>query len=444
MAKQGILAPMTTHRSTTITADDAIARIQSGMRVFVTGNCSFPRTLMDALVRRAPKVSNVEVIQVLTIGSDDYTRPEMEGHLRVNTLFISANVRKAVNEGRADFTPVRLAEIPMLFRSGAVPLDVAMIHVSPPDAHGFCSYGVEIGVSKAAAETARLVIAEINPQMPRTLGDSFIHISKIDYAVEVDYPLPEFDPGDNGPQSISLNRQIGAHIAGMIRDGDCLQLGIGGIPNGVLPFLKDKRDLGVHSELFSDGVIDLVERGVINGERKNQHPGKIIAGFCLGSRRLYQWVHDNALIEFRPTEYVNDSLIISRNDNMVAINSALEVDLTGQVCADSIGTRLYSGIGGQLDFIRGAAHSKGGRPIIALPSSAVMKDGARISRITPMLKPGAGVTVPRYDIHYVITEFGVADLYGKTIRQRARALIGIAHPEFRAELERAAAELNYF
>ena len=435
---------MAMHRSTTITADDAIARIQSGMRVFVTGNCSFPRVLMDALVRRAPKISNVELVQVLTIGSDDYAQPDMEGHLRVNTLFISGNVRKAVNEGRADFTPIRLAEIPMLFRSGVIPLDVAMIHVSPPDEHGFCSYGVEIGVSKAAAETARLVIAQINPQMPRTLGDSFIHISKIDYSVEVDYPLPEFDPGDNGPQSISLNRQIGAHIAGMIRDGDCLQLGIGGIPNGVLPFLKDKRDLGVHSELFSDGVIDLVERGVINGERKNQHPGKIIAGFCLGSRRLYQWVHDNALIEFRPTEYVNDSLIISRNDNMVAINSALEVDLTGQVCADSIGTRLYSGIGGQLDFIRGAAHSKGGRPIIALPSSAVMKDGARISRITPMLKQGAGVTVPRYDIHYVITEFGVADLYGKTIRQRARALIGIANPEFRAELERAAAELNYF
>lgn len=413
------------------------------MRVFVTGNCSFPRTLMDALVRRAPTLSNVEVIQVLTIGSSDYAQPEMEGHLRVNTLFISGNVRQAVNEGRADFTPVRLSEIPILFRSGVVPLDVALIHVSPPDEHGFCSYGVEVGVSKAAAETARLVIAQINPQMPRTLGDSFIHISKIDYGVEVDYPLPEFESGDGSPQTMALNRQIGAHIAGMIRDGDCLQLGIGGIPNGVLPFLKDKRDLGVHSELFSDGVIDLVERGVINGERKNQHYGKIIAGFCLGSRRLYQWAHDNAMIELRPTEYVNDSLIISRNDNMVAINSALEVDLTGQVCADSIGTRLYSGIGGQLDFIRGAAHSKGGRPIIALPSSAIMKDGASVSRITPMLKPGAGVTVPRYDIHYVISEYGVADLYGKTIRQRARALIGIAHPEFRAELERAAHEMKY-
>ncbi|MBX7214054.1 MAG: hypothetical protein K1X39_08605 [Thermoflexales bacterium] len=435
---------MTTQRTPTISADDAVARIQSGMRVFVTGNCSFPHTLMQALVKRAPQLSNVEIIQVLTIGSSDYARPEMEGHLRINTLFISGNVRQAVNEGRADFTPVRLSEIPMLFRSGAVPLDVAMIHVSPPDAHGFCSYGVEVGVSKAAAETARLVIAQVNPQMPRTLGDSFIHISKIDYAVEVDYPLDGFDTGDSGAQSMALNRQIGARIAGMIRDGDCLQLGIGGIPNGVLPFLKEKRDLGIHSELFSDGIIDLVERGVINGERKNQHPGKIIAGFCLGSQRLYKWVHDNAMIELRPTEYVNDSMVISRNNNMVAINSALEVDLTGQVCADSIGTRLYSGIGGQLDFIRGAAHSKGGRPIIALPSSAVLKDGQRVSRITATLKEGAGVTVPRYDIHYVITEYGVADLYGKTLRQRARALINIAHPEFRAELERSADALNYW
>jgi acetyl-CoA hydrolase len=429
--------------SPAVTAVDAIARIQSGMRVFVTGNCSFPRTLMDALVRRAPDLRDVEVIQVLTVGSDDYSRPEMEGHLRVNTLFISGNVRKAVNEGRADFTPVRLSEIPMLFRSGAVPLDVALIHVSPPDAHGYCSYGVEVGVSKAAAETAHLVIAEVNPQMPRTLGDSFIHVGRIHAWVDVDYPLPEFDAGDSSQQALALYRQMGAHIAGMIDDGDCLQLGIGNIPNAVLPFLTEKRDLGMHTELFSDGVIDLVERGVINGQRKNQHPGKIIAGFCLGSRRLYRWVHDNALIELRPTEYVNDTQIISRNDNMVAINSALEVDLTGQVCADSIGTRLYSGIGGQLDFIRGAAHSKGGRPIIALPSSARLGDGTRVSRITPTLKPGAGVTVPRYDVHHLVTEYGATNLYGRSIRQRARALIDIAHPEFRAELERAATELKY-
>ena len=421
------------------TADQAVTSIQSGMRVFVTGNCSFPKEVMAALVRRAPALRNVEVLQVLTIGTDDYSSPEMEGHLRVNTLFISENVRKAVNAGRADFTPCRLAEIPMLFRRGAVPLDVAIIHVSPPDDHGFCSFGVEVGVSKAAAESANIVIAEVNPNMPRTLGDSFIHISKIDYCVEVDYKLPEYVNSESGP----LYDQIGSIVASMIKDGDCLQLGIGAIPNGVLPFLTNKRDLGIHSELFSDGVIDLVERGVINGEKKNVHPGKIIAGFCLGTNKLYGWVNDNPMIELRPTEYVNDSLRVSQNNNMVAVNSAIEVDLTGQVCADSIGPRLYSGIGGQLDFIRGAAHSKGGRPIIALPSYATLRDGQRVSRIVAMLKEGAGVTVPRYDIHYVVTEQGIADLYGKTIRQRAKLLIDIAHPDFREELTRQAHELKF-
>ncbi|HQV70834.1 MAG TPA: acetyl-CoA hydrolase/transferase C-terminal domain-containing protein [Thermoflexales bacterium] len=420
-------------------AEDAIAAVQSGMRVFVTGNCSFPTTLMTALVKRAPQLRDVEVLQVLTIGASDYASPDMQGHLRVNTLFISENVREAVNAGRADFTPCRLAEIPMLFRRGAIPLDVALIHVSPPDDHGFCSFGVEVGVSKAAAETARIVIAEVNPNMPRTLGDSFIHMSKIDYCVEVDYPLPEYENSESGP----LYDKIGSIIAGMIHDGDCLQLGIGAIPNGVLPFLTGKRDLGIHSELFSDGVIDLVERGIINGERKNVHPGKIIAGFCLGTNKLYSWVNDNPMIELHPTEYVNDSLHVSQNNNMVAINSAIEVDLTGQVCADSIGPRLYSGIGGQLDFIRGAAHSKGGRPIIALPSFAALRDGRTVSRIVPMLKQGAGVTVPRYDIHYVVTEFGIADLYGKTLRQRAKLLIDIAHPNFREELAKAAHELKY-
>jgi len=394
---------------------------------------------MTALVKRAPQLRDVEVLQVLTIGASDYASPDMQGHLRVNTLFISENVREAVNAGRADFTPCRLAEIPMLFRRGAIPLDVALIHVSPPDDHGFCSFGVEVGVSKAAAETARIVIAEVNPNMPRTLGDSFIHMSKIDYCVEVDYPLPEYENSESGP----LYDKIGSIIAGMIHDGDCLQLGIGAIPNGVLPFLTGKRDLGIHSELFSDGVIDLVERGIINGERKNVHPGKIIAGFCLGTNKLYSWVNDNPMIELHPTEYVNDSLHVSQNNNMVAINSAIEVDLTGQVCADSIGPRLYSGIGGQLDFIRGAAHSKGGRPIIALPSFAALRDGRTVSRIVPMLKQGAGVTVPRYDIHYVVTEFGIADLYGKTLRQRAKLLIDIAHPNFREELAKAAHELKY-
>jgi 4-hydroxybutyrate CoA-transferase len=422
-----------------LTADDAVAHIESGMRVFVTGNCSFRQQLVAALVRRAPELTNVEIIQVLTIGNADYVQPAMQGHLRVNTLFISENVRAAVNDGRADFTPCRLSEIPLLFTRRAVPLDVAFIHVSPPDDHGFCSFGVEVGVTKAAAESARIVIAEVNPRMPRTLGDSFIHISKIDYCVDVDYPLPEFRNSESGP----LYEKIGKHIADMIEDGDCLQLGIGAIPNGVLPYLTSKRNLGMHSEMFSDGIIDLVEQGIMNCESKNLHPGKIIAGFCLGSQRLYDYVNDNPSMEFRPTEYVNNPFLIAQNDHMVAINSAIEVDLTGQVCADSIGTRLYSGVGGQLDFIRGAAHSVGGKPIIALPSTTTLRDGRLVSKIVPTLKPGAGVTTTRNDVHFVVTEYGVANLYGKTIRQRARALIDVAHPDFREEMARCAHELVY-
>ncbi len=419
------------------TADEAMSHIESGMRVFVTSNCSFPKELVAALVRRAPHVRDVEVLQVLTIGPADYVQPGLQEHLRVNTLFISDNVRAAVNDGRADFTPCRLSEIPLLWKRGVLPLDAALIHVSPPDEHGYCSYGVEVGVTKSAAECARIVIAEVNPRMPRTLGDSFIHLSKIDYCVEVDYALPEFRSTESG----ALYEQIGFHIADMIEDGDCLQFGIGAIPNGVLSYLRHRRDLGMHTEMFSDGIIDLVKRGVINGERKNLHTGKIIAGFCLGTGQLYDFVDNNPLIEFRPSEYVNDPFLIAQNDHMVAVNSAIEVDLTGQVCADSIGARLYSGVGGQLDFIRGAAHSKGGKPIIALPSTTALRDGSVVSKITPMLKPGAGVTTTRNDVHYVATEYGVADLYGKTIRQRARALIHIAHPAFREELEKQAREL---
>jgi acetyl-CoA hydrolase len=409
------------------------------MRIFITGNCSFPQQLVAALVRRAPQLSNVELVQVLTVGNADYVHPSMQGHLRVNTLFISENVRAAVNDGRADFTPCRLSEIPLLFKDRALPLDVAFIHVSPPDEHGFCSFGVEVGVTKAAAEAAHIVIAEVNPHMPRTLGDSFIHMSKIDYCVDVDYALPEFRNSESGP----LFDKIGKYIADMIEDGDCLQLGIGAIPNGVLPFLSTKRDLGIHTEMFSDGIIDLVQQGIINGERKNLHTGKIISGFCLGTGKLYEFVNNNPSMEFRPTEYVNNPFLIAQNDHMVAINSAIEVDLTGQVCADSIGPRLYSGVGGQLDFIRGAAHSKGGKPIIALPSTVTLRDGRIVSKIVATLKPGAGVTTTRNDVHYVVTEYGVANLYGKTIRQRARALIDVAHPNCREELERCAGELVY-
>ena len=420
-------------------ADEAVKQVQSGMRVFLTGNCSVPKVVLAALVARAHTLDDVEIIQVLSIGDAEYVSEEIAGHLRINTLFISDNVREAVNQGRADFTPSHLSEIPRLFSSGVLPIDIALIQVSLPDEHGFCSFGVEVGITKTAAQYAKVVIAEVNPQMPRTLGDAFIHVSKIDHIVSVNYPLPEVAMGE----PTELSKQIGQHVAGLIENGSTLQLGIGAIPNGVLHYLRDKRDLGIHSELFSDGVVDLYEAGVITNEKKTLHPGKMIAGFLLGTRRLYDFVDNNPVVELHPTEYVNDSYIIAQNEKMVAINSAIEVDLTGQVCADSIGTRLYSGTGGQLDFIRGAARSKGGMPIIALPSITVTNSGQCFSRIVPTLKPGAGVVTTRNDVHYVVTEYGVADLYGKSIRQRARALIRIAHPNMRAELECAASKLKY-
>lgn len=429
------------YKSKVTTAEAAVEIIRSGMKVFLTGNCSVPSTVLSALVNHAPTFEppGVEVVQVLTVGPADYVKPEMVGHVRVNTMFISDNVRSAVNEGRADFTPLRLSEIPLLFSAGRIRLDVALIHVSPPDEHGFCSLGIEVGVTKTAAAHAKIVIAEVNPQMPRTLGDSFIHLSKITHIVPVDYGLPELPMG----QPTELTRRIGKHIADLIEDGSTLQMGIGAIPDGVLAHLSDKRHLGIHTELFSDGVIPLVEAGVITNERKTLHPGKMVAGFILGTRRLYEFVDNNPIVELHPSEYVNDPYVIRQNEKMVAINSAIEVDLTGQICADSIGTRLYSGVGGQLDFIRGASRSKGGKPIIALPSSAAMKDGTKVSKIVASLKPGAGVTTTRNDVHFVATEHGVADLHGRTIRERAKLLIALAEPEFREELERQAKQLKY-
>lgn len=427
---------MNTYHSRIVTAEEAVRKIKSRDRVFLTGNCSTPQTILAALVDYAPNLHNVEITQALTIGPADYVAPEMEGHLRVNTMFVSANIRKAVQEGCADFTPVLLSEFTLLFKKGYLPLDVALIHVSPPDNYGFCSFGTEVGLTKTPAESAEMIIAEVNQQMPRTLGDSFIHISKIDYIVPVDYPLPEMAMSGEGPSEII--ETIAGYIAELIPDGATMQMGIGAIPDAVLKYLYDKKDLGVHTELFSDGVIDLVEAGVLTNARKTLHPGKIIAGFILGTQRLYKWVDDNPLIELHPTEYVNDPFVIAQNYRQVAINSAIEVDLTGQVCADSIGPKLYSGVGGQLDFIYGASRSNGGVPIIALPSTA-----KQYSRIVAMLKPGAGVVTTRNHVRYVVTEYGVADLYGKTIRQRAKALINIAHPQFREELTRQAKELNF-
>lgn len=418
-------------RDKVTTAEEALKIVASSDRVYIGGGCGEPLELAQSLVLRKDELRNVEIIHVLTAGHAAYAEPGMEHAFHVNSLFIGANVRRAVQAGDADFTPVFLHEIPRLFREGYLPIDVALISVSTPDEHGYCSYGVEIGVTKPAVESARIVIAEINPNMPRTWGQSFIHLSQITYCVPVNYPLPQL------PQSspTAIYQQIGNHIAELIDDGDTLQLGIGAIPDAVLGVLGSKRDLGIHSEMFSDGIIDLVQQGVITGRRKNFLPGKIVAAFMLGTERLYRFVNDNPMVEMRPVDFTNDPYTISRNDNMVAINSALQVDLTGQVCADSIGCKFYSGVGGQADFIRGAAHSRGGKPIIALPSTAL---NGSISRLVPMLDPGAGVTTSRNDVHYVVTEYGVAQLFGKSVRQRAVELIKIAHPDFRAELTAAA------
>jgi len=436
---------MKTYQSRVTTAEQAIRRaIKPGDRVFLTGNCSVPVKLLDALVERAPELGNaddkrpIEICHALTIGSSDYVEPEMEGHIRANALFIGPNVRKAVQEGRADFTPVLLSEFTLLFKQGVLPLDVAFVHLSPPDEHGFCSYGIETGLTKTPAESAKIIIAEVNENMPRCLGDSFIHVSRLDYIVPVDYPLLEL-PMTEGELS-DVHIKLGEHIAELIPDGATMQMGLGAIPDAVLNFLHDKRDLGIHTELFSDSVIDMVEAGVITNARKTLHPGKITAGFMIGTKRIYEWSHDNPLIELHRTEYVNDPFVIAQNYRQVAINSAIEVDLTGQVCADSIGPKLYSGVGGQLDFIYGASRSQEGVPIIALPATA---KGGTLSRIVPMLKRGAGVVTTRYHVHYIVTEYGVASLYGKTIRQRARELIHIAAPQFRDELTRAAKVLNY-
>lgn len=418
------------------TAQEALGCVRSGNRVYIHPGCATPEPLALALAARAPELQDVEVVHLLTFGEADYIRPEMEGHFRHQAFFIGANVREAVNAGRADFVPIFLGEIERLFSSGAMPIDVALIQVSPPDEHGYCSLGVGVDTTLTAAKCARTVVAEVNQQMPRTYGDSFLHVSGIDYMVPTDRPLLELP---RHPMT-DLHRAIGRHIANLIEDGATLQMGIGGIPDAVLFYLREKNDLGIHTEMFSDGIMELVNDGVVNCERKTLHPHKIISSFVLGSRALFDFIDNNPLIEFHPVYYTNDPFIIARNDCMVAINSAVQVDLTGQVCSDSIGRSFYSGFGGQTDFIRGAARSKHGKPIIALPSTA--KEG-RVSRIVPMLDMGAGVVDTRADVHYVVTEYGVAYLFGKSVRERARELIRIAHPSFRDELMHWAVRFNY-
>ncbi len=425
-----------------VTAAEAVSVIQSGDRVYIHPGCAVPQVLVDAMVERYAELEDVEVCHLLGVGEAAYVRPEMQGHFRHNAFFIGKNVRSAVQEGRADFTPIFLSEIPALLQSRQYPIDVALIQVSPPDEHGYCSFGVGVECTKAATEVAKVVIAQINPNNPRTLGDSFIHLSKIDYCVEVNEPLKELPQieGDETPEELEIYKKIGAHVASLVDDGSTLQLGIGRIPDAVVKFLGDRKHLGVHSEMVSDGIIQLVETGVITNQQKTLLPGKTVTSFVLGSQALFEFVDNNPFMEFRPTQFTNDPFTIARNAKMVAINSALEIDLTGQVCADSMGYKFYSGFGGQVDFLRGAAKSDGGKPIIALPSTA--KSGT-ISRIAPGLREGAGVTTSRGDVHYVVTEYGVVNLHGRTIRQRVELLISIAHPQFRSDLEEWATKQHY-
>ncbi len=410
-----------------MSAGDALRCVESGMRVYIHPGNAEPELLVEALIERAPYVRDVEIIHLMTMGSAPYVAPEMAGHFRHNAMFIGGNVREAVNDGRADYTPVFLSEIEGLFSDGQIPLDVALIHVSPPDAHGYCSLGVGVDTTMTAVRCARYTVAQVNDQMPRTYGDCFLHVSQIDAFVETSRPLCETPR----VEITDTHRAIARHVAKLIDDGSTLQTGIGGIPDAVLPFLTDRKDLGVHTELVSDGVIPLIDAGIINGARKTLLPRKIVLSFVLGTKRLFDYVNENPIFEFRPNAFTNDPMQIARNDKMIAINSALQVDLTGQVCADSIGTQFYSGIGGQVDFIRGASRSKGGKPIIALPATA---KNDTLSRIVPMLDPGAGVVTSRGLTRYVVTEFGIAYLHGKTIRGRAEALIQVAHPKFRDQL----------
>lgn len=429
------------YNSKIVSAQEAVKVIKSNDKVAIQPGCAVPFDLVNAMVDRKEDLIGVEIFHPLVVGDLPYVKPGMEKHFKLKAFFIGGNVRAAINEGRAEFIPIFLGETTMLFKRGVIQADAALIHVSPPDEHGFCSYGIDVGNIKTPAEKAKCVIAQVNKQMPRGLGNSFIHINKIDYVVEVDQPLqelPQVDPNTT-EEELKVFDLIGKNVAELIEDGSTLQMGIGSIPDAVLKYMHDKNDLGVHTEMFSDGLISLIEEGVVNGEKKTLHPGKIIAGFVLGTKRSFDFIDNNPIFEFHPQEYVNDPFLISRNNKMIAINSAIEIDLTGQVCADTIGTKIYSGIGGQVDFVRGAANSEGGKPIIALPSAT---SNLKFSKIVSMLKPGAGVVTTRGDVHYVVTEYGVAYLFGKSIQERARALIEIAHPAFRDEL-REFAKITY-
>ncbi len=413
-----------------MTAQDAVSLVKSGDRVFIHGSAATPVTLVNALLARAGDLKDVELVCISTLGELGLERPEVQKGFFLNALFVSANMRSVVDGARGDYVPVFLSEIPLLFERGILPVDVALVHVSPPDRHGYCSLGVSVDIARSAVRNARLVIAQVNPRMPRTLGDGQVHISRFAALVEVNDELPEVDySAEIGPNE----ERIASLIAGMVEDGSTLQMGIGAIPDAILRGLGGHKDLGIHTEMCSNGIIDLVRSGVVTNKFKKKHRGKVVTSFAIGTRALYDLVDDNPNFAFLDAQYVNDGKVIRENPKVVAVNSAIELDLTGQVCADSIGTYQISGVGGQMDFMRGASLSQGGKPIIALCSTT--RKGA--SKIVPFLREGAGVVTTRAHMHYVVTEHGVADLYGKNLQQRARALIAIAHPAHRDALERA-------
>ncbi len=425
------------YKSKLCSAEEAVAVIRSGDRVYYGGNAAIPQALVRALAARKDELTNVQLNHVLLLGDDPLSDPKMEGHFRHNSLFVGPADRKAVNDGRADYVPIFLYMIPRLFNEGIVPVDVAMVACSPPDEHGFMSLGVECLASRAACAAADTVIVQVNDKMPRVLGDSFLHVRNVDAIVEHSEALPTLEPRP----ATDVELKISEHILELIEPGMTVQMGIGGIPDAIFAAMDGSLDLGIHTEMISDQAMLAIERGVVTGNQKTLHPGKVVITFALGSDELYDFLDNNPLIEAHPVDYVNDPFILSQNDRMLAINSAIEVDLTGQVCSDSIGTYIYSGFGGQVDFMRGAAHSKGGKPIIALSSTA---KGGELSRIVPCLKEGAGVVTSRADVHYVVTEFGVANLFGMNLRERAEALIGIAHPDHQGDLEAEAKERKLF
>lgn len=408
------------------TAAEAVKNIKSSNNVFIHSAAAVPKSLVNAMTDRHAELIDVSIYQIHTEGEAPYANPEYEKAFKIKAFFVGSNMREAIQNGRGSYIPIFLSEVPALFNKGIIPIDVALITVSPPDKHGYCSLGTSVDISLAATQAAKLVIAQVNTFMPRTHGDGLIHISEIDFQVWEPCPLPEVTYAELNDQ----NRAIGKNIAALIEDGSTLQMGIGAIPNAVLSYLENHKNLGIHSEMFSDGVLPLIEKGVINGTMKKKHPGMIVASFVIGSKKLYDFIDDNPMVKLFDFEYVNNTAVIRSNPKVVAINSAIEIDLTGQVCADSIGSNIYSGVGGQMDFIRGASLSKGGKPIIALTSTT----NKGLSKIVPFLKQGAGVVTTRAHVHYVVTEYGTVNLYGKTIEERVKLLIDIAHPDHREQL----------